>query len=93
MRIFVVAALALSLISAAAPKPAKPIKLPKGAGKAMVQAKCSQCHALSVALGIRQDKEHWAATVDQMISRGAIVSDDEFDVVVAYLAKNFGPKK
>ncbi|MEY2927347.1 MAG: hypothetical protein RL367_1824 [Pseudomonadota bacterium] len=78
---------------AAAVKPAKPVKLPKGPGQALVQAKCGGCHQLSVVAGKRQDADHWAATVDQMISRGAKVPDADYDVVVDYLAKNFGVKR
>jgi competence ComEA-like helix-hairpin-helix protein len=36
-------------------------------------------------------EERWANTVDVMVARGANGTDEEIDLVVAYLAKNFGP--
>ena len=35
--------------------------------------------------------EQWSKTVNQMISNGAQVRDEDVDKVVAYLAKNYGP--
>ncbi len=95
MRILTIATVALALIATAQPKAAKikPVKLPKGAGQAIVQAKCSGCHLLNIAVSKRQDADQWAISVDQMISRGATVTDAEYDPLVDYLAKNFGPKK
>jgi len=66
--------------------------LPDGEGKAQVQKACIACHDLSPVTGSRMSAERWAATVGDMVSRGANVSDDDFDVVVNYLAKNFGRK-
>ena len=63
--------------------------LPPGKGKAMVQRTCVQCHALKVVTSKRATKEEWSALVDQMVSRGADLNDDEIDVVVNYLSKNF----
>ena len=54
--------------------------LPPGKGKAIVQRSCRGCHARKVL-------------VDQMINRGAEVEDEEFDTLLAYLSKNFGPVK
>ena len=55
----------------------------------MVQRTCVQCHALKVVTSKRATKEEWSALVDQMVSRGADLNDDEIDVVVNYLSKNF----
>ena len=66
--------------------------LPPGKGKAAVVRTCKNCHALKVVTSKRATKEQWSALVDQMVSRGADLSDDEIDVVVDYLAKNFGPR-
>lgn len=63
--------------------------LPAGKGKAIVQRSCSHCHALKVVTSKRATKDQWSALVDQMVSRGADLDDDEIDVVVDYLAKNF----
>ncbi len=67
--------------------------LPPGQGKEIVQRSCVSCHALKVVTAKRASKEQWSALVDQMISRGADLNDDEVEVVVDYLAKNFGTTK
>jgi competence ComEA-like helix-hairpin-helix protein len=65
--------------------------LPPGEGQAIVQQKCSSCHALKVVTGKSASRQQWSTIVDQMITRGADVSDDEIDTLLDYLAKNFGP--
>jgi competence protein ComEA len=65
--------------------------LPPGEGQAIVQKKCASCHALKVVTGKRASRQQWSTIVDQMIARGADVSDDDIDTLLDYLAKNFGP--
>jgi mono/diheme cytochrome c family protein len=67
--------------------------LPPGKGKAIVQRDCAGCHALKVITSKRASKEQWSALVDQMVSRGADVPDEEIETVVEYLTKNFGTTK
>ncbi len=67
--------------------------LPPGKGKAIVQRDCAGCHALKVITSKRASREQWSALVDQMVSRGADVPDEEIETVVEYLAKNFGTTK
>jgi len=64
--------------------------LPDGAGKELVMNVCTQCHELTRITSKRKSKEEWSDTVDKMASRGAKASDEEFDTIVTYLAKNFG---
>lgn len=63
--------------------------LPAGKGRTIVQRACSHCHALRVVTSKRASKQQWSTLVDQMISRGADLEDEEIDTVVNYLAKNF----
>jgi competence protein ComEA len=65
--------------------------LPPGEGQAIVQQKCASCHALKVITARKASRQQWSTTVDQMIARGADVSDDDVETLVDYLAKNFGP--
>ena len=65
--------------------------LPPGEGQAIVQQKCAGCHALKVITGKKASRQQWSTIVDQMITRGADVSDDDIDTLLDYLAKNFGP--
>lgn len=83
--------LALVALIAAAPK-VKAVKLPKGPGRDLVQAKCAVCHVLPVVVAKRKTEDQWAQSVDQMISRGAKVSDEEYEIIVAYMTKNYGVK-
>src|SRR5882672_6345941 len=72
---------------------AHPPGLPPGKAKAIVEHECAGCHVLKVVTSKRASKEQWSVLVDQMISRGADVRDEEIETVVDYLAKNFGPAK
>jgi competence ComEA-like helix-hairpin-helix protein len=72
---------------------ANPPSLPPGKAKAIVEHECAGCHVLKVVTLKRASKEQWSVLVDQMISRGADVPDEEIETVVDYLAKNFGPAK
>lgn len=67
--------------------------LPAGAAKPIVQQQCGGCHALKVVTSKRASKQQWASIVDQMVSRGAEVDDDDIESVVEYLAANFAPAK
>jgi mono/diheme cytochrome c family protein len=69
------------------------VNLPPGKGKAIVQRTCVSCHALKVVTTKRASKEQWSTLVDQMLSKGADLNDDEVEIVVDYLAKNFGTTK
>ncbi len=71
--------------------PADETALPPGEGQAIVQQKCVSCHALKVVTGKRASRQQWSTIVDQMVTRGADVSDDDIDILLDYLARNFGP--
>jgi competence ComEA-like helix-hairpin-helix protein len=63
--------------------------LPPGNGKAIVQRTCKGCHALKVVTAKRASRQQWSVLVNQMVSRGADLEDEEIEVVIDYLAKNF----
>ena len=65
--------------------------MPAGAGKAIVQEKCVMCHALTVVTSKHSSHSEWDQVVNQMVSRGADLSDEEIDTVIEYLSKNYGP--
>jgi hypothetical protein len=66
-----------------------PPHFPTGAGQAEVQAACAASPPAIVA-SKRYDADKWAEVVDQMIGKGAKVSDADYDVIVAYLARTYG---
>lgn len=65
--------------------------MPDGAGKPVVQRACSGCHSLTVVTSKHASQSEWDQLVNLMVSRGADLSDDEIDTVIAYLSKNYGP--
>ena len=65
--------------------------LPEGRGKAEFTRICSQCHAVTIVTKLRMTEDGWSGVVDDMVSRGAQGTDDEFNRVVKYLAAHFGP--
>ena len=81
-------ALVLSAAGAAA-QPGPPV-LPDGPGRALVAAKCGTCHALPIVTAQRKTLIEWETSIDAMVNRGMPASDDEFDLIAAYLARHFG---
>jgi cytochrome c5 len=70
--------------------PVRAQDLPSGAGKEVVQKVCTACHTLDRLVGEHRTKDEWSDTVDKMAVRGAKASDEEFEMIVNYLAKYFG---
>ena len=62
-----------------------------GPEKVLVQKNCTACHVATQVTAKRKTAEQWGETVEKMIGYGAKLSDAEFESVVGYLAKNYGP--
>ncbi len=73
--------------------PAAVAPFPSGVGQAQVTAACAACHPATIITSKHYSEERWAQLVEQMITRGAKVSDADFDVVVDYLTRNYGVAK
>jgi cytochrome c5 len=84
-----VAALWLAAAPASAQQPAN--ALPPGDGRDLVATACTQCHALTVILAMRDGPIGWKRHVYHMVMRGAQLNPREVDTVLAYLDANFGP--
>ena len=67
--------------------------LPDGPGKDDLVKVCSKCHSVDQATSLRQNAAGWGDTITKMVSLGAQGSDEEFDRILNYLAKNFGNGK
>ena len=67
------------------------VKLPDGDGRALVERICAKCHPVQNIVKSRMTRAKWDDVIDDMIARGAEGTDQEFDRVVEYLVKNFGP--
>src|SRR5581483_11268511 len=65
--------------------------LPEGKGKDITERSCGACHEAGVVSKYRNSKDDWLSVVEDMKGRGADGSDDDFRVIVDYLAHFFGP--
>jgi competence protein ComEA len=70
---------------------AAPQSLPDGRGRTEFEAVCARCHPIERSTMLRLSEGQWQAVVDDMIGRGAEASSDDFSLIVAYLARHFGP--
>jgi quinoprotein glucose dehydrogenase len=66
------------------------VALPEGHGGELVEQACSQCHSLDTVIRKRLNRKQWEAQIDAMISRGAKLSDAQFEEIATYLAAHFG---
>jgi hypothetical protein len=59
-------------------------------GHVAVQRICGECHAFEIATRRRHTRKQWEAVIESMITKGARVSDEDFDVIADYLTTQFG---
>jgi competence ComEA-like helix-hairpin-helix protein len=69
---------------------AKPPTLPEGAGKAVVEKVCLQCHAIFDVTRHPKTRREWVRVLGAMIDHGADLSDQNYETVLPYLSGNFG---
>lgn len=66
--------------------------LPDGPGKAVVVKACLSCHSTKPIIAKPgRSEDDWVDVISKMVGRGAILSDDDADLVIQYLSTNFGP--
>jgi len=65
----------------------------KERGKELVEEICSFCHGLAKLKGQEYTRDQWENVTKGMIFEGAPVTDEEFSLILDYLAKNFGPSQ
>ena len=63
--------------------------LPEGAGKKIMLNTCTVCHDLQRIKRTQQDREGWEDTLSAMLNEGAMLSEEDFPVLLAYLARYF----
>ena len=64
-------------------------QLPDGPGKAETERVCKGCHELERSISPRQDRAGWQQTLDKMVSLGAEISEQDYNTILDYLAKNY----
>jgi hypothetical protein len=65
--------------------------LPNGAGRAILLDVCTRCHDLHRVRETQFSRDEWEDLLNHMIAEGAELSDDDFPVLLGYLARNFRP--
>ena len=70
----------------------KATEAPQPPGKALLAAKCFQCHTDAMFRDQRQDRRAWEATLYRMVGRGALWTRDEINAMADYLATDYGPQ-
>jgi competence protein ComEA len=72
--------------------PATAQGLPDGPGKAALEASCTLCHGLNYITQSSRSASDWRDLVSDMVSRGAPLTLEEFEMVLQYLPTHFGPR-
>jgi mono/diheme cytochrome c family protein len=77
----------------AAPAAASTVSVPPpGPALVVINERCSTCHSTASVFNQRRSADDWAATVQLMVDRGADLTPDDMNMVIGYLAANFGPE-
>lgn len=69
--------------------PAKPVTLAPGAGKELVETRCTLCHDLERVTAAKRNKSAWPGVVANMFDRFGITAPDEASTIASYLATNY----
>lgn len=67
-----------------------PQQLPDGPGKELLPKLCAGCHDLTFTVSTRENEEGWTRIVNDMRSKGADGTEEDFVKVIAYLTANMG---
>ena len=75
------------LLAATAPQ------LPPGPMQQKATTACTECHDAGIIVQQRLDKSAWTKEVDKMMKWGAVVSAEDRQPLIDYLAANFATDK
>jgi cytochrome c5 len=70
---------------------AREVRLPEGpgAGRQLVEARCSTCHDLGRVVSIPRKKEEWESVTRNMIARGPQTPPAQVQAIIDYLTTHF----
>jgi cytochrome c5 len=68
--------------------PASTVHLPDGAGKDLVEQRCTLCHGLDRVAGTPRTRSEWDAIVAGMLLIGAPISESDARTITAFLEDN-----
>ena len=91
----IIAYLAVPVIALVAMPPADPAGLAQsaetqGSGRKLVTTLCVACHTLGRVVSAKRSEEGWRNTIDRHNLPKGQISDDEIELIVGYLAAQFG---
>ena len=66
--------------------------LPEGPGKAILLNTCTVCHDLGRVRRQGGTRDDWADTLGAMLNEGAMLSEQDYPVLLDYLTRNFKPQ-
>ena len=66
--------------------------LPDGAGKTILLNTCTLCHDLGRVRRQGGTRDDWNDILGAMLNEGAMLSEQDYPVLLAYLARNFKPQ-
>jgi cytochrome c5 len=66
--------------------------LPDGPGKTILLNTCTVCHDLGRVRIQGRTREDWDDTLSTMLNEGAMLSEQDYPVLLAYLTRNFRPQ-
>ena len=72
---------------------AKEVKLPDGAGKELVQARCTPCHDLGRVVTTRRTAQDWEQITRNMIERGPQATPAQVKAITTYLTTHLGKER
>ena len=64
-------------------------QLPDGPGKDEVVKVCGTCHPATTAASVRLTRDGWQTKITEMVSRGAMATDEELAAILEFLATHF----
>ena len=62
---------------------------PSAPASELIRRSCVACHDLNTITDKRKSADDWAATVDRMANRGAVVTPEEMRLITDYLARSY----
>lgn len=54
---------------------------------ALIETKCSMCHTTERVWSASYTQEEWTTTIDRMKANGLVLTDEEYNQIVSYLAQ------
>jgi mono/diheme cytochrome c family protein len=59
-------------------------------GNALLQRVCTSCHGIELTTGQPRSRDEWTDVVSRMVGNGAQLNDDEYNILIEYLAIQYG---